>query len=114
VARSVKFKRGDIILTATPGDYGKPRPSLVIQSDLFAALPSVTFCMLTTTLRPDHPAVRITIDPSPSNGLRQRSQIAIDKITTLPVQRVAKVIGHASDTTMAHVTRALALFLGVG
>ena len=110
----MKFKRGDIILTATPGDYGKPRPSLVIQSDLFAALPSVTFCMLTTTVRPDQPVIRITIDPSPANGLRQRSQIAIDKITTQPVERITKVIGQASDATMADVTRALALFLGVG
>lgn len=29
------MKRGDIVLAAASGDYGKPRPALIIQSNLF-------------------------------------------------------------------------------
>lgn len=29
------MKRGDLVTVATSGDYGKPRPALVIQSDAF-------------------------------------------------------------------------------
>jgi mRNA interferase MazF len=31
------MKRGDFVTIALQGDFGKPRPALVIQSDLFAA-----------------------------------------------------------------------------
>ena len=110
----MKFKRGDIVLAASSGDYGKPRPNLVIQSELFDDLPSVTFCLLTTTLRKDHPLVRIPIKPTLENGLVEISQIAIDKIMTLPISRVAKKIGVADEDVMLQVTRALAVFLGVG
>ena len=29
------IKRGDIVTCALSGDYGKPRPAVVVQSDLF-------------------------------------------------------------------------------
>lgn len=29
------MRRGDIVTIALQGDYGKPRPALIIQSDLF-------------------------------------------------------------------------------
>ena len=47
------MRRGQFVTVATSGDYGKPRPALVVQSDLFAELPSVVICPLTTTLRDD-------------------------------------------------------------
>jgi mRNA-degrading endonuclease toxin of MazEF toxin-antitoxin module len=61
------MRRGDLVTVAAPGDYGKPRPALVIQSDLFAELPSVTLCLVTSDLR-DAPIFRITVDPSSENG----------------------------------------------
>ena len=36
------MRRGDLVTIALPGAYGKPRPALVIQSDLFDEHPSVT------------------------------------------------------------------------
>ena len=107
------IRRGDIVVAAAPGDYGKPRPVLIVQSDLFSALPTFTICPLTSHLRSDVPFLRLTLEPSPENGLRQSSQIAIDKMTTLPRERFGDVIGHADDTAMLQVTRALAVFLGV-
>ena len=113
MAAAVILKRGDLVLAASSGDYGKPRPNLVIQSNAFSNMPSVTVCPLTSDLHTIAPLFRITIDPSPENGLRLPSQIAVDKITTLPVTRIATKLGTAGDDTMLQVTRAVAVFLGI-
>jgi mRNA interferase MazF len=114
MAKGLSFMRGDLVLAAASGDYGKPRPCLVIQSDLFAGLPSITICPLTSDLRNDAPLVRLTVQPDEINGLRKPSQIAIDKITTLPLARFGGKIGEISDVMQLQVTRAIAVFLGVG
>jgi mRNA interferase MazF len=107
------MRRGQFVTVAAPGDYGKPRPALVVQSDLFAELPSVVICPLTTTIRTDADLFRLEVEPSPRNGLRQLSQIAIDKLTVIPVDKVGAAIGHADDALLLRVNRALTLFLGI-
>jgi len=106
------MRRGDIVTVAAPGDFGKPRPALVIQSDLFDALPSVTLCLITSTLR-DTPIFRITVDPSPANGLQRVSQIQVDKILTVARERIGSVIGRLDDATLLKVNRSLAVFVGI-
>ena len=51
------MKRGDLVTVALSGDFGKPRPALVIQSDLFAALDTVTVLLVTGTII-DAPLIR--------------------------------------------------------
>ena len=104
--------RGNLITVALQGDYGKPRPAVVIQSDLFDEHPSVTLLPLTSELR-DTPLFRITIEPSPENGLRQRSQIMIDKIHTVPRGKLGPRLGRLSDDEQIAVNRSLMLFLGL-
>jgi mRNA interferase MazF len=104
--------RGNLITVALQGDYGKPRPAVVIQSDLFDEHPSVTLLPLTSDLR-DTPLFRITIEPSPENGLRQRSQIMIDKIHTVPRAKLGPSLGRLSDDEQIAVNRSLMLFLGL-
>ena len=100
-------------MVAAPGDYGQPRPALVVQSDLFDELPSVVVCPLTTTLRDDADQFRLDVAPSPRNGLREPSQIAIDKITVMPAAKIGAAIGNADDALLLRVNRALALFLSI-
>jgi mRNA interferase MazF len=69
-----------------------------LQSDLFPDLPSVTICPLTSTIRDDADLIRLTVDPSHANGLRQVSQIVIDKMTTVRVAKIGGEIGHADDS----------------
>ena len=45
------IRRGDLVTVALPGNYGKPRPALVIQSDLFEEHPSVTILPITSELK---------------------------------------------------------------
>ena len=106
------MKRGDLVTVAVSGDYGKPRPALVMQSDLFAELPSVTVLRLTSDIHAGHP-IRITVRPEPANGLRAISHVMIDKAISVPRERIGQVIGHLDDTVMAEVGRALAAFLGL-
>ena len=106
------MRRGELVTVVAPGDYGKPRPALVIQSDLFGELPSITLCLVTSTLR-ETPLVRITVDPSPENGLQRISQVQVDKVMTVTRERVGGVIGRLDDATMLKVNRSLAVFVGI-
>jgi len=106
------MRRGDLVTVATPGDYGKPRPALIIQSDSFAGLSSVTLCLITSTLL-EAQLFRITVDPSLENGLQRISQVEVDKIVTVKRQRVGGVIGRLDDATMLKVNRSLAVFVGI-
>lgn len=74
------MRRGDLVMVALQGDYGKPRPALVIQSDLFDGHPSVTILPITSELV-EAPLFRLSVDPTPGNGLRKRSQVMVDKIS---------------------------------
>ncbi len=105
------MRRGDVVTVALSGDYGKPRPALVIQSDLFAEHPSVTILPITGELR-DAPLFRIALPADVSTGLRHPSQVMIDKAQTIPSAKLGQQIGRVDDTRMLAVTRALALFLG--
>ena len=96
----------------TSGDYGKPRPALVVQDDVFDELPSVTVLPLTSVLR-SAPLLRVDVAPGPDTGLRSASQIMIDKVTTIRREKVGGIIGHVDDDTLARVSRTLARFLGL-
>lgn len=94
------------------GDYGKPRPALVIQSDQYDQTDSVTVLLVTSTLH-DAPLIRHTIEPSVRNGLRLRSQVQIDKVISMPRSKVGPTIGRLDDEAMIAVSRNLAVFLGL-
>ena len=66
------MRRGDLVTVAMQGDFGKPRPALVIQADLFAAHSSVTVLPVTSTIV-NAPLLRISIQPDPENGLQKPS-----------------------------------------
>jgi len=106
------MRRGDLVTIAVSGDYGKPRPALIIQSDIFAQLPSLTVLRLTTELH-DWPSFRVTINPTPENGLKSPSQIMLDKSITIPREKIGKVFGHLDRTTMQLVSRGLIKFFGL-
>ena len=107
------MKRGDLVVVSLKGDYGKPRPALIVQSDLFDQHPSVTLMPVTSELR-DTPLFRFPVAPHASNGLARPSQIMIDKIQTVARDRLGKPIGRLDDSAMTEVNRLMALFLGLG
>ena len=60
--------RGDVVLVVAPGDYGKPRPAVVVQSDLFNPThASVVVCPVTSDLI-DAPLFGSPSAPGPATG----------------------------------------------
>lgn len=106
------MRRGDIVTVAMTGDFGKPRPALVVQADPFDQTGTITVLLISGTLV-DAPLIRLTVPPTPQNGLLKPSQIQIDKAMSVQRHRVGAVIGRLDDTTMLAVARSLALFLGI-
>ncbi|WP_370194111.1 MULTISPECIES: type II toxin-antitoxin system PemK/MazF family toxin [Aurantimonas] len=105
------MRRGDVVLVSGKGDYGKARPALVVQADHFAEhLGSVTVVPFTTDLGKDI-SIRIPVEPAPSNGLRERSQLMVDKLQTYPREKVYTPIGSVDPDRMPEVDRALMIFL---
>jgi mRNA interferase MazF len=109
----MEIRRGDLVTIAWAGDYGKPRPALVIQDDAFEALASITVLPLTSELR-DWTLFRITIEPSQGTGLRRRSQVMVHKAATVSRSRIGQRIGRLDPETILAVSAALAKFLGLG
>ena len=105
------MRRGDLVTVAVSGDFGKPRPALVIQSDHFDATATVTVLLISSTLV-DAPLIRLAVEPGAENGLRKPSQVMIDKAMTVRRDRVGAPFGRLEDDTMVAVNRSLALFLG--
>ena len=106
------MRRGDLATVALQGNYGKPRPALVVQSDLFDGHPSVVVLPITGELR-DTPLFRIEVEPSEGNGLRKLSHIMVDKPQSIPRDKLGEPFGRIEDDILLSVTRALALFLGI-
>lgn len=107
------MKRGDLVTVVSSGDYGKPRPALIVQADAYVEHSSLTVLPLTSELH-DMPPIRITVEPGGGTGLRLRSQVMVDKATTIPRAKAGTRIGQLDEAAMAGVSRALAAFLGFG
>ena len=106
------IRRGYLLPIAIAGDFGKPRPALVIQSDLFDQHPTVTVLLVTSILA-DAPLLRVTVNPSLQNGLQSISQVMIDKTMTVRREKLGKPFGKLESKTLQEVERCLAVFLGV-
>jgi len=104
--------RGDLVTIAMQGDFGKPRPALVIQANHFSEHSSVTVLPITGTLVAA-PLLRVTIQPTAENGLQKPSQVMVDKAMTVKRERVGPVFGRIDADTLVEVERCLAVFLGL-
>ena len=107
------MQRGDVVTIAAAGNYGRPRPAVIVQTD---ALPenhaSVVVCQLTSELA-DAPDFRVTIEPKPENGLRLKSQVMADKPVTVRRDRIGQKIGRLGNQDMARLGIALAFVFGL-
>jgi mRNA interferase MazF len=106
------MRRGDLVTVAMQGDFGKPRPALVIQADAFADHATVTVLPVSSRMV-DAPLLRLTVAPDAANGLRRPSQIMIDKAMTIMRAKIGEAIGRLDGDAMVEVERRLAVFLGI-
>lgn len=108
------MRRGEIWTVAGGRDYaGKPRPAVILQDDRFDATDSVTICAFTSDST-DAPLLRLPIVPDEQNGLREPSQLMVDKLTTVRRAKMGRCVGALGDEDMTRLNRAVAVFLGLG
>lgn len=101
------------MLVALAGDYGKPRPAVVVQADILTEsdCSSVVVCPLTTALS-NASRIRVPVEPSEENGLAKASEIMTEKIAGVPRHRIRETIGRLESDRMRLLERALLLVLG--
>ena len=113
VAGQTAKRRGDVVTAAATGDYGKPRPAVIVQTD---ALPTKHACVVTCQMTfecNDAPDFRVTIDPSEKNGLRVRSQVMADKPVAVRRERIGRKVGRLDDKDVSRLNIALAFVMGL-
>ena len=108
----LEMKRGDLVTIALQGDYGKPRPALVVQSDFFSDLLSAIILPVTSEIR-ETPLIRFTLEPSKQNGLTKKSQVMIDKVQAAPREKLSKPFGKVADSQLLEIESLLAVILGI-
>jgi len=109
------MQRGDIVTVSASGDYGKPLPSVIIQGDILnQANPKSAIVALMTSSLVDAPLLRMTIRPAPDNGLKQLSQVQVNRILTLPTEKIGQRIGQLTGKEITTLNRMLATVIGLG
>jgi len=104
--------RGDLVTIALSGDFGEPGPALVIQADHFHEHATRTVLPVTSTVVAA-PLFRIPLEPSADNGLKQPSQVMVDKAMTVKRDKIGPVFGRIDLDKLVEIERALAVFLGI-
>ena len=107
------MKRGDVVMVALQGDYGKPRPAVILQNDLITAeeSDSVVVCPMTSNLSGMR-EFRVLVEPTAGNGLRARSEIMVEKLAGVPRRRLREVVGELEPEALYAVEQASMLVLG--
>jgi mRNA interferase MazF len=104
--------RGEVITVASGGDYGKPRPAVVIQTDRLTVTDTVLVCLMSSTII-EAPLHRLTLAAGKETGLRVKSQIMADKIMAIRKSRCGPPIGRIDSITLSALGKLLAFVTGV-
>ena len=106
------MKRGDIVTVATAGDYGKPRPAVVVQSSALIEADSVLVALITSHAR-DLPLFRLTVEATTLNGLANKSHIMGEKLVAVPRAKIGQGIGRLADADLIALNQILAFVIGL-
>jgi mRNA interferase MazF len=105
--------RGEVVLAAMAGDYGKPRPWLVVQADQHnrADRPdSILVCPFTS--HQEDLAYRVAVK-LPYGSAERASWVMVDKLMAMKRERIRSVIARVSRQELAAVEVAMMDLLGL-
>ncbi len=106
------MRRGDIVTISAQGDYGKPRPAVIVQSDALNEADSVLVALFTSPIT-DAPQYRHTIAPTSANGLKSVSQVMVDKVLAYPRAKCGPVMGRLSGAEILVLNAMLSVVMGL-
>lgn len=106
------MNRGDIVIVVH-GDFGRPRPAVVVQAnELGDATTTVLVCPITSQVTERLP-IRPVVEAGTDSGLRVRSQIMTDKMVAVRRDGLRGVVGTISSETRDRLDQALLIVLGL-
>ena len=105
------MKRGEVVLCVITGDYGKPRPAVVVQSDLYNSSHASVVVLPITSHLVNAPLFRVDLKPGKQNGLKKDSQVMVDKVTAIRRDRIRESIGRLSPEAIGRIEESLRQFL---
>jgi len=106
------MKRGEIWTLHDARYASKARPVVIVQRDI-ADFDSVIVCLLTSFNRQGAPS-RVSLKPSPTNGLKKTSYVMADKLLTVRQDELGGKIGALTNEQVHAVSCSLARVLAIG
>jgi mRNA interferase MazF len=106
------LRRGDLVIVSAPGDFGRSRPAVVVQSDWLRANDSVLVALCTGAVL-DSPIYRLDLAPSQANGLKAPTQVMVDKIVAMSREKCSAAIGRIEDSEITVLNHMLAVVIGI-
>lgn len=106
------MRRGEIWIVSAGGYAGKPRPAVIVQTDAIGTTASVTICIFTSD-QTEAPLFRLPVEPTEQNGLRTPSRLMVDKLATVPKDKLGRQVGRLDDENIVRLNRAMMIFLGL-
>ena len=104
--------RGEVWTIAGGGRISsKPRPAVIMTSELFSSLDHLTVALITTN-RAESP-VRITVEPAATTGLVETSYIMADKLHTIARSNLGHRCGTITSAHLLDLERAILVYLGI-
>ena len=107
------MKRGDIVTVALSGDLGKPRPAVIVETDLLAPTQHVIICPGTSHVRNDVEQRRVLVEPSADNGLRVATQFQVDRVISIRRDKCGVVVGALDAESVVRLNATLVQVLGL-
>jgi mRNA interferase MazF len=94
------------------GDFGKPRPAIVLQTDTVIYTDTVLICLITSDLTQHNP-FRVDVPSSPQTGLTKPSQIMAEKTYAVLRRKCGPVFGRVNNEVLDPLRTALVFVMGL-
>ena len=110
------IRRGDIYLASSRTEEGVRRshPVLVVQNDVGNRYRELTvIAAIRARATPSPVPLEAVVEPNASNGLKARSAIRLDHLTTIPIRSLVQRLGKLDRVTMRYVDQAMRISLGL-
>jgi mRNA interferase MazF len=107
------MRRGDVVVVALPGDFGKPRPAVIVQANVLNDnLRTILLCPI-SSFSSEPSFFRVPVEPTMDNGLRLPSEIMVHKLQAANQSRIGKAIGRLDEQTLRNLARSLTITLAL-
>lgn len=110
----MSFLRGEIIISSIGGINGKPRPWVVVQTNLLnETLFTILAAPLSSEVKIEQEEFRPILKSNKDNGLKNLSQIMLDRTSVLENRVIEKKIGALSKKEIQVLNQAIAFVFGL-